>query len=642
MKSRKINILFKSHKNKIKKNYTQKEKNNNKTLKNKKKYKEDKIIIIGNAPNNLYNEFGKLINSFNKIIRFNEFVIKDYEKNVGTKTSIWVINDWVAIDLLQKYENWLENNIHVKIIIVIPFTKNNPEKFYEERFDLINNFYNRSNIKNKLIFINKDFIKKIQTEYEFDKTTPSTGLITILYFIEFYKNINITGFNFFEKVNGTNNIHYYNCNNISSHDGFKEKSIVNDLIRKKYIKKILNSIECKNIIIEKYNNLIYGTKDINDYNINIAIVSCVKNPINFKFWIDYHINKCNVKKIFLRVQDSPELVNLLENYRNIIEPTYVNNHSKFNSDYKKLQTIQCDYINSVLEKIKNDENNVLTHIAGNIDDDELLFLPNGLIPFYEELINNNSHANYNIENIEACYNNKSNNIFKSSYFCCNNYNFTSYVNGKSIGNLSQPIQAYGPHNFKGGSSIVLNSSNAILLHYESNCLKKWYNKYKSYSLNNVLNDSLNTEIPFEFYKESINAFKNNIKNKQEIWERYKLAKYRDPNTLMKININNLPSIQNKIYLNYDPLIYIIDDYISHDVCDHIIENYKNRLEMAKVDYSKDSKDSYLKTNVRNNRSAWIYYSEDEKIKELYNNISKLINYPIENSEKLQLVNYNVG
>ena len=72
---------------------------------------------------------------------------------------------------------------------------------------------------------------------------------------------------------------------------------------------------------------------VHDYNINLAIVSCIKNPTNFKFWIDYHINKCNVKKIFLRVQDSPELVGLLENYRNIIEPTYVNNDSKFTNSY---------------------------------------------------------------------------------------------------------------------------------------------------------------------------------------------------------------------------------------------------------------------------------------------------------------------
>ena len=644
MKSRKINNLLniKSRKNKIKNNSTRRENlsnnNNNKTLKNKKKYKEDKIIIIGNGPNNLDNEFGKLINSFNKIIRFNEFLIKDYEKNVGTKTSIWVINDWIAINMLNKYKTWLENNKHIQIIIIIPYRTNEPEKYYKERYKLIDDYYNKSNIKNELIFINKDFVKKIQEKYEFNNTWPSTGLITILYFIEYYKDISITGFNFFQKQNESYSIHYYNSNDICNHNGIKEKNIVENLICKKYIKMLFGMIESKNILIKKYNNLIDEIKDPNDYNINLAIISCIKNPINFKFWIDYHINKCNVKKIFLRVQDSPELVNLLENYRNIIEPTYVNNYSKFNSDYQKLQTIQSDYINSVLEKIKNDENNVLTHIAGNIDDDELLFLPNGLIPFYEELINNNSNANYIIKNIEACYNNKSNNIFKSPYFCCNTYNFTSYVNGKSIGNLNEPIQANGPHNFKGGSSIVLNSSNAIILHYESSCLKKWYYKYKSYSLN----DSVDTKIPFNFYQESINVFKNNIKNKQEIWERYKLAKYRDPNTLMKININNLPSIQNKIYLNYDPLIYIIDDYLLYDVCDHIIETYKSRLSIAKVNKGKDSKDSLENLNMRNNKSAWVHYNEDEKIKDLYNNISKLINYPIENSEKLQLVNYNVG
>ena len=652
MKSKKINNLFniKSRKNKIKNNSTIRENftnnnNNNNNLKNnqeKNQEKKNRIIIVGNAPNNLDNEFGKLIDSYDIIIRFNEFIIKDYEKYVGTKTTIWVINDLVAIDLLNKYESWLKKNKHIKIIIVIPYRTNEPEKYYKQRYDLINDFYNKSNINNKLDFINKDFVKKIQEKYEFNNTWPSTGLITILYFIEYYKDINITGFNFFKKHNESDSIHYYNSNDSCNHNGEKEKYIINELLLRKIIKKILNLIESKNIFIEKYKEPIDESKNIDDYDINLAIVSCVKNPINFKFWIDYHINKCNVKKIFLRVQDSPELVGLLENYRNIIEPTYVNNNSKFNSDYHYLQTIQGNYINSIIEKIKNDKNNILTHIAGNIDDDELLFFPNGLIPFYEELINNNSHANYKVNNIEACYNNKTNNIFKSPYFCCNTYNFTSYANGKSIGNLKEPIQANGPHNFKGGSSMTLNNSNAILLHYESNCIKKWYNKYKSYSLNNVLNDSLDTRIPFKFYQESINAFKNNIKNKEEIWERYKLAKYRDPNILIKININSLPSIQNKIYLNLDPLIYIIDDYVPHDVCEHIIQNYKSRLFVARVVGNRDSKDSVESLNTRNNKSAWIDYNEDEKVKELYNNISKLINYPIENSEKLQLVNYNVG
>ena len=102
----------------------------------------------------------------------------------------------------------------------------------------------------------------------------------------------------------------------------------------------------------------------------------------------------------------------------------------------------------------------------NIDDDELLFFPNGLIAFYEELIENNDYANYKINNIEACYTNKTNNIFKTPYFCCNSYQFTSYTNGKSIGNLSKHITSFGPHLFTGnnynlnscGSSINWSSS----------------------------------------------------------------------------------------------------------------------------------------------------------------------------------------
>ena len=572
-------------------------------------------------------------------MRFNHFIIENNQSKIGSKINYWVLNENNFSNILEHNYETIVNN---KIILLIAINYDNASYYNDllqhirnESLKIIKDKSESNNKKPIIKIIPKKYNLYIQNNFDFNDYYPSTEFLALIYFLNEFKNITLHGYDF--KIANANNM--------------REKEIIYNLYGKKKFKFLVEPENSKNIIIEKYKEPIDESKNIDDYNINLAIVSCIKNPTNFKFWIDYHINKCNVKKIFLRVQDSPELVGLLENYRNIIEPTYVNNDSKFNSDYQDLQTIQGNYINSVIEKIKNDKNNVLTHIAGNIDDDELLFLPNGLIPFYRELINNNSHGNYKVKNIEACYNNKTNNIFKSPYFCCNSYNFTSYVNGKSIGNLSQPIQAHGPHNFRDGSNTsndkfnygFLNTSNAILLHYESNCLKKWYYKYKSYSLNNVLNDSVDTNIPFKFYQESINAFKNNIKNKEEIWERYKLAKYRDPNTLMKININSLPSIQNKIYLNLDPLIYIIDDYVPYDVCDYIIENYKNRLEIAKVDSSdKNSKDINKDLNIRNNKVAWIDYSEHEKLRDLYNNISKLINYPIENSEKIQLVNYNVG
>ena len=612
-------------------------KKNKNTRKVKNKLNKN-ILLIANGESILNNELGNKIDQYNCVVRFNDFIVENNESKIGSKINYWILNE-------NNFSNILKNNyetiVNNKIILLIAINYDNAS-YYNDLLQHIRNESlkiikdkSESNKKPIIKIIPKKYNLYIQNNFDFNNYYPSTEFLALIYFLNEFKNITLHGYDF--KIANANNM--------------REKEIIYNLYGKKKFKFLVEPKNSKNIIIEKYKEPIDESKNIDDYNINLAIVACVKNPTNFKFWIEYHINKCNIKKIFLRVQDSPELIPLLENYRNIIEPTYVNNDSKFTNSYFSQMNFQNEFTDSVIEKIKNDENNVLTHIL-HIDDDELLFLPNGLIPFYEELINNNSYGNYKVNNIEACYNNKTNNIFKSPYFCCNNYEFTSYCYGKSIGNLSQPIQLHGPHEFKAGSNSsndkfnygFLNTSNAILLHYESNCIKKWYNKFYHYK--NVSNKSFwwnkIDDIPFKFYQESINAFKNNIKNKEEIWERYKLAKYRDPNTLMKININNLPSIQNKIYLNYDPLIYIIDDYVPHDVCDHIIENYKSRLEIAKVDYGKDLKNSQLKTEERNNKTGWIRYNEDEKIIELFNNISKLINYPIENSEIIQLINYNVG
>ena len=161
----------------------------------------------------------------------------------------------------------------------------------------------------------------------------------------------------------------------------REKEIIYNLYGKKKFKFLVEPENSKNIIIEKYKEPIDESKNIDDYNINIAIVGCVKNPTNFKFWIDYHINKCNVKNIF-KSSRFTRTSWLLENYRNIIEPTYVNNNNIFASKsvcYKgDGNDFQTHFVNDTIEKINNNKNIILTHIL-HIDDDELLFLPNGLV-----------------------------------------------------------------------------------------------------------------------------------------------------------------------------------------------------------------------------------------------------------------------
>ena len=46
------------------------------------------IILVGNGPSILENEFGSKIDQFDKVVRFNNFEVEGYEKYVGSKCSV--------------------------------------------------------------------------------------------------------------------------------------------------------------------------------------------------------------------------------------------------------------------------------------------------------------------------------------------------------------------------------------------------------------------------------------------------------------------------------------------------------------------------------------------------------------------------
>lgn len=201
--------------------------------------KNDSVIIVGNSPIVLNNELGKIIDEYDIIVRFNQYQTINYEKYVGTKTSIWILNDLLAIDELTKNQEWLSNNNHVKILIVCPLRGENPDIFYNQQFDKINNHYLESNIKNDLIFMSKDFLKIMHEKYHIH---PSTGLLCIANFMQLYNNITITGFNFFNEIQNNNKVHYYSDQLIqkekTAHNSEAEKEIITKIIEESEIKKI--------------------------------------------------------------------------------------------------------------------------------------------------------------------------------------------------------------------------------------------------------------------------------------------------------------------------------------------------------------------------------------------------------------------
>lgn len=53
---------------------------------------QSKFIIVGNGASLLGRSLGSLIDTYEEVVRFNEFKTEGFEKDVGTKTTVWFYN----------------------------------------------------------------------------------------------------------------------------------------------------------------------------------------------------------------------------------------------------------------------------------------------------------------------------------------------------------------------------------------------------------------------------------------------------------------------------------------------------------------------------------------------------------------------
>jgi hypothetical protein len=164
------------------------------------------IIIVGNGTSLLNKENGNLIDEFDDVVRFNSYKIKGFEKNVGIKSTIWFTCNKYHINDINDYKDvyvhsWQEDA--AKCLI------------YQEL----------NNIK-PCIKISKELIKSIPI------SSPSTGLISIYYFLKIYNNVTITGFDWWDNIR-----HHYGDKEQRGtlHNPQKEFECINNLV---YINKV--------------------------------------------------------------------------------------------------------------------------------------------------------------------------------------------------------------------------------------------------------------------------------------------------------------------------------------------------------------------------------------------------------------------
>ena len=178
---------------------------------NKIKNINSPVLIIGNSKNILNKKMGKKIDKFDNIIRFNDYKIKGFEDEVGTKTTIHFVNH-----LNGNKVNFVKNLKNDKFYITYLFkTKRNKS-----------NIKNFKNIKDKypLEKIYQNAKKYIEKKKIIDKIPHlRLGLIAICSMLYLNKKVIIYGF---DTENNTSGEHYQNDRN------FNEKVHNNDLERK--------------------------------------------------------------------------------------------------------------------------------------------------------------------------------------------------------------------------------------------------------------------------------------------------------------------------------------------------------------------------------------------------------------------------
>jgi hypothetical protein len=148
---------------------------------------EEKVIIIGNSPSILLQEYGELIDSYDVVIRVNRCVTKGFEKYIGKKIDIWATThtynypltsvDFVPENYSEIKYLWKRTpNVELKL----------PEDFPK--------------VKKFIMYKNKYFNKHYEyllEEFDIKKHEPDTGLLTILTSLKFYKDVTIHGFTFY-------------------------------------------------------------------------------------------------------------------------------------------------------------------------------------------------------------------------------------------------------------------------------------------------------------------------------------------------------------------------------------------------------------------------------------------------------------
>ena len=200
-------------------------------------------IAVGNSPSTMSEELGHKIDEFDFVIRFNQARIVGYEKFVGSKTSLRIVNCHIVEsslgntdcinDCRKVFSNFIEDGFSFfndcAFFIKDPTGSSKVAAIREKHSD-------------KRIYTTND---QIQSLTEQISPLPTSGVIGVVLALSFFRKIHVTGFDFYESKTD----HYFEeveKYDRSCHHLDKEKELFNFL----HTKGVLDFIGQKPYFIE--------------------------------------------------------------------------------------------------------------------------------------------------------------------------------------------------------------------------------------------------------------------------------------------------------------------------------------------------------------------------------------------------------
>jgi hypothetical protein len=249
----------------------------------------------------------------------------------------------------------------------------------------------------------------------------------------------------------------------------------------------------------------------------IAVAAMVKDPKNMETWLQKN-REAGIDHFYIRLEDTPDLLDFLQDQKDVSLQV---GKSSGTNEYQDIQTRQDKMVNHFLKESQSDGHGVQWIV--HMDADELI---EGDL---DEIRQQPSHVHtFWMQNEEAKYDKipqKQDNCFRASkFYDCALYpdKCVSYGNGKGGARVCPQTSSNGPHRCRSNDANAkeVKLEKVKVKHFES-CDFDSYKK-KFHHLKNQ-DEKTRKAIPFDYYKESIDAAsKNDDEQLKHVFTKYRV------------------------------------------------------------------------------------------------------------------------